>query len=174
MRKASTQTFTYVIAIGSNRALAAALGPLQLVDAAMDALDSPPLTLLARSTILRTAPLGPSLRRYANAVAIIESDLQPPALLDRLQRIESNYGRRRQRRWGARTLDLDIILWSGGIWTDTRLSVPHPAFRTRDFVLAPLASVAPDWRDPGTGRNVAQLYRRLIRRKPVDHRANAL
>ncbi len=152
MSKASVHIFTYVVAIGSNRTLSAALGPVALADAAMDALDRPPLALLARSGILRTAPVGPSRRRYANAVAIIESDLAPPALLDRLQQIEQDYGRHRQRRWGARTLDLDIILWSGGIWTDPRLTIPHPAFRTRDFVLAPLAGMAPHWRDPGTGR----------------------
>lgn len=174
MSKASAQTFTYVIAIGSNRALSAELGPFALVDAAVDALDCPPFVLLARSRILRTTPLGPSCRHYANAVAIIKSTLLPPALLDRLHQIERNYGRRRQRRWGARTLDLDIILWSGGIWADPCLTIPHPAFRTRDFVLAPLVVLAPDWRDPGTGRTIAQLHRRLNRPKPVDPRANPL
>ncbi|RVT40845.1 2-amino-4-hydroxy-6-hydroxymethyldihydropteridine diphosphokinase [Sphingobium algorifonticola] len=174
MTNASEQTFTYVVAIGSNRPLSARLHPTALVDAAIDALDSPPLHLLARSHTIRSAPLGPSRRHYANAVAIVASSLPPPALLDRLQAIERNHGRRRRQRWGARTLDLDIILWSGGIWTDPRLTVPHPAFRMRDFVLAPLAMLAPQWRDPGTGRTVAQLRRRLIARKPVDPRANPL
>src|SRR3546814_8929009 len=67
---------------------------------------------------MTTPPLGPTIRRFANMVAIIESDDDPPALLRRLKAIEHAFGRRRGRRWGARVIDLDIILWSGGAWAD--------------------------------------------------------
>ena len=114
--------------------------------------------------VLRTAPLGPSLRRFANGVAVIECELLPPALLALLKRIEREFGRRRGRRWGARVIDLDILLWSGGCWASPGLVVPHPAFRERGFVLAPLAQVAAGWRDPVSGWTVRQLLARHRRR----------
>src|SRR3546814_19903770 len=80
---------------------------------------------------MTTPPLGPTIRRFANMVAIIESDDDPPALLRRLKAIEHAFGRRRGRRWGARVIDLDIILWSGGAGADAWLTVPHRAFRER-------------------------------------------
>lgn len=119
--------------------------------------------VVARSRILPTPPLGPSSRRFANAVAILESGEEPPALLRRLKAIERDFGRRRGRIWGARVIDLDIILWSGGAWGERRLTVPHPRFRERDFVLAPLLEVAPGWRDPVSGLSVRQLAARLRR-----------
>jgi len=118
--------------------------------------------VLAVSPIVHTPALGPSGRRFANAVAIIESGEDPPALLRRLKAIERDFGRRPGRRWGARVIDLDIILWSGGAWADPTLVIPHPHFRRRAFVLDPLAAVASDWRDPLSGRTTRQL-RALLR-----------
>ncbi|MEA3011156.1 MAG: 2-amino-4-hydroxy-6-hydroxymethyldihydropteridine diphosphokinase [Sphingomonadales bacterium] len=111
-----------------------------------------------------TPALGPAGRGFANAVALVESDLSPPDLLDRLKQVERDFGRRAGRRWGPRVLDLDIILWSQGAWAGDGLTVPHPEFRIRDFVLQPLADVAPAWRDPITGATVRQLRHRLARR----------
>lgn len=170
----SAPSHTYAVAIGSNCSLSRNLGPTALVEAALELLDSPPLALVRASAILQSAPVGPSRRRYANAVAVIESRLLPPDLLLHLHGIEDRYGRRRHRRWGARTLDLDIILWSGGIWSDSKLTIPHVAFRDRTFVLHPLADIAPEWRDPVSGLTIKQLSARLSRRKPVDHRPNPL
>jgi 2-amino-4-hydroxy-6-hydroxymethyldihydropteridine diphosphokinase len=116
---------------------------------------------VAQSPIHTTAPLGPGTRSYANAVALIETDLDPPALLDHLKSLERAHGRRRGRRWGDRPLDLDIIGWSGGLWASPGLSIPHPAFRARRFVLAPLVQIAPDWRDPVSGLTARQLLARL-------------
>ena len=107
--------------------------------------------------------MGPSLRRYANAVALIQTDEAPPALLARLKAIERAFGRRAGRRWGARVLDLDIILWSEGAWAGPGLTVPHPQFRLRRFVLDPLSAIVPAWRDPLTGRSVRQLAYRARR-----------
>jgi 2-amino-4-hydroxy-6-hydroxymethyldihydropteridine diphosphokinase len=134
----------------------------------MAALDKPPLKVCATSPVIGSAPLGPSLRRYANAAAIVETSLSPPALLAHLKALERAFGRRNGQRWGARTLDLDIILWSAGRWDERGLHVPHKAFRQRAFVLSSLARIAPLWRDPVTGLRVRYLLARMGRSKPVD------
>uniref|UniRef100_UPI0015771B8A 2-amino-4-hydroxy-6- hydroxymethyldihydropteridine diphosphokinase n=1 Tax=Sphingomonas bacterium TaxID=1895847 RepID=UPI0015771B8A len=77
------------------------------------------------------------------------------------------FGRRRGRRWGARVLDLDIVLWSGGSWRSPGLTIPHPAFRDRRFVLDPMVALAPRWRDPVTGLTIRQLAAQLTRRRPL-------
>lgn len=117
------------------------------------------------SRTFETAPLGPSRRRYANAAALIDTDLAPPALLALLKRVERDFGRRRGQRWSARVLDLDIILWSGGCFAASGLTIPHPAFRTRAFVLRPLGTIAPAWRDPLTSLTPLQLSAHLTHPK---------
>ncbi len=127
------------------------------------------IDVFTQSAIIDSAPLGPSQRRYANAAAIISAELSPPTLLRRLHDIERHFGRvRRGQAWQARTLDLDILLWSGGMWADGDLAIPHPAFRSRNFVLTPAAMIAPDWRDPVTGLTIRQLQSRFNRPKPLD------
>jgi 2-amino-4-hydroxy-6-hydroxymethyldihydropteridine diphosphokinase len=154
---------SYAIAIGSNRPGRHG-GPRREVLAAIAALGG----VTAVSPILHTPPLGPSKRRFANAVAMIESDEAPPTLLRRLKAIERSFGRRRGQNWAARVIDLDIVLWSGGSWSEPGLIVPHRLFRTRNFVLAPLLLVAPEWRDPLTGFTVRQLHARLTRPMPAS------
>lgn len=154
-------TTTYAIALGANRRSRAG-SPEAAIAAALVALGG----VVAASPVVRSAPQGPSIRRFANAVAIIATEESPPALLARLKAIERAFGRRRGRRWGARPIDLDIILWSGGIWASPGLTIPHAAFRTRAFVLSPLARIAPDWRDPLTGRTVRHLAHAVDRRRP--------
>ena len=148
-------TTSYAIGLGSNRRGQHG-GPEAEVRAALALLPG----LVTVAPVLRTAPLGPSLRRFANTVAVIETDDDPPALLRRLKAIERCFGRR----WGQRVIDLDILLWSGGTWASPGLAVPHRAFRERAFVLEPLARIAPRWRDPVSGRTVRQLRARLHRR----------
>jgi 2-amino-4-hydroxy-6-hydroxymethyldihydropteridine diphosphokinase len=154
---ASTPAWRYVIALGSNRRGRHG-APQAEIRAAIAAIGGG-----TASPILATAPLGPSRRRFANAALLIDSDETPPQLLARLKRIERTFGRRRGRRWDARVIDLDIILWSGGAWASDGLTVPHPEFRRRAFVLRPVAAIVPDWRDPITGRTVRQLAARLAR-----------
>ena len=156
---AATPPARYAIAIGSNRPGRHG-PPRREVVAAIAALGG----VVATSSIIARAPIGPSSRRFANAAIIIESDEAPDALLARLKRIERDFGRRRGRRWGARVIDLDIILWSAGCWSSVALTIPHRAFRTRDFVLTPLAQIAGDWRDPLTGLSIAHLAHRARRR----------
>ena len=140
-----------------------------MLRAALAALDAEPgIALAAASPIIASVPLGPSRRRYANAAAILTSDLTPPALLARLHTLEQRFARRRRgRRWGARTLDLDIVLWSEGAWASPGLTVPHPAFRERWFVLAPALAIARAWRDPLTGHTIAHLAARLRKSRPM-------
>jgi 2-amino-4-hydroxy-6-hydroxymethyldihydropteridine diphosphokinase len=127
------------------------------------------IDVFTQSAIIDSAPLGPSRRRFANAAAIISAELSPPTLLRRLHDIERHFGRvRRGQAWQARTLDLDILLWSGGMWADGDLAIPHPALRSRNFVLTPAAMIAPDWRDPVTGLTIRQLQSRFNRPKPLD------
>jgi len=114
--------------------------------------------------------MGPAGRSFANAVALVRTALDPAALIRALKRLERDFGRRDGRRWGPRVLDLDIILWSEGMFCDAGITVPHPAFRERRFVLDPLAQIAPGWRDPVTGLAVRQLAHKAKRARPVDPR----
>ena len=142
--------------------------PRRVLAAALAALEAAGLPLEAISPSIASDPLGPSTRRYANAAALVASDLDPPALLAVLQRIEHAFGRRRRGgRWRARPLDLDIVLWSGGTWLNAALIIPHPEFRHRAFVLGPASTAAPRWRDPMTGLALRHLHARLTRPRPL-------
>jgi 2-amino-4-hydroxy-6-hydroxymethyldihydropteridine diphosphokinase len=132
--------------------------------AALERLGGEGVRIAAASPVVETDPIGPSLRRYANSAALVETVLEPPALLALVKRIERAFGRRRGgQRWTSRVLDIDLVLWSGGCFAAPDLTVPHPLFRTRAFVLAPAATIAPRWRDPVTGLTVRQLHARLTR-----------
>ncbi len=117
--------------------------PLEQVRRAVGELDAIPGTrLTACSSLYRSPPMGPPDQPdYINAVAALRTALEPEALLDALQAIESAHGRRRLRRWGARTLDLDILLWGERRVATSRLTVPHPGLHERAFVLYPLAEL---------------------------------
>ena len=162
----------YLIALGGNVRHPRHGSPPQVLRAALQALAAEKgIHLKAASRIVASAPLGSpdamARRRYANAVAVARCKLDPPELLDRLHTIEAAFARRRRGgRWGARTLDLDIVLWSGGSWSSPGLIVPHRAFRTRSFVLAPALAIARTWRDPLTGLTIAHLAARLRRPRP--------
>jgi 2-amino-4-hydroxy-6-hydroxymethyldihydropteridine diphosphokinase len=150
---------SYAIALGSNRRSRRG-SPAATVRAAAEAIGAKQL-----STIRATAALGPAGRGFANAVALVDSDADPPELLILLKSVERAFGRRGGRRWGPRVLDLDIILWTGGCWAGAGLVVPHPAFRERRFVLEPLAELVPGWRDPVSGATVRQLLVLRSRRR---------
>ena len=139
-----------------------------MVRAAIDEIDGTLGEVLARSPIIDSAPVGPSQRRYANAAIALESRLSPLEMLRSLQAIERALGRRRQgRRWRARVIDCDIVLWSGGVYAHRDLAIPHPHFTSRDFVLGPAAAIAPGWRDPVTWLTLRQLHARLTGGRPV-------
>lgn len=159
---------SYLIALGGNQRHPHFGPPSRVVAAAMDILDETLGGITARSPIIASAPVGPSQRRYANAAILLSTELEPPALLRCLHEAEAAFGRvRRGQRWRARVLDLDIVLWSGGIFATPALLIPHPRFRSRSFVLGPAAAIAPNWRDPLTGFTLRQLYARLTRHRPT-------
>jgi 2-amino-4-hydroxy-6-hydroxymethyldihydropteridine diphosphokinase len=131
----------------------------------------PSIDVFARSAIISSRPIGPSARRYANAAAIIASPFEPDEMLVQLQMIEQHFGRlRRGQNWRSRTLDLDILLWSGGIWCSDSppLAIPHPHMHLRNFVLNPAASIAGNWRHPISGNTIKHLVKRINRAMPLD------
>jgi 2-amino-4-hydroxy-6-hydroxymethyldihydropteridine diphosphokinase len=135
-----------------------------VVEAAIARLDEE-FGLFDASPIILNPAHGPAGRDFANAVALVESDLEPPEVLSRLKGIEHAFGRRPGRRWGPRVLDLDLALWSGGKFRSRGLTIPHRQLASRSFVLQPLAAIAPRWRVDGalTAHHLAD---RLARRRP--------
>ena len=162
----------YLVALGSNVRHLRHGNPRGVLAAAIRKLDQGKTSVIAASHVMETAPLGPSRRRYANAVAVVKSRHDPEDFLHKLQRLERKFGRRRRgMAWGARVLDLDIVAWSGGAYAggegEQSLVIPHPAFRTRAFVLRPAARIAGTWRDPLTGFTLRQLSARLTKPRPA-------
>ena len=142
------------IGLGSNLAT-----PLEQLRSALTALTALPQTqLIAQSSFYASDPLGPADQpRYVNAVAALDTELSPLALLDALQTIELEQGRtRKAERWGPRTLDLDILLFGERQLDEPRLTVPHYHMHARAFVLYPLAEIAPDLQLPD-GRALTEL-----------------
>lgn len=98
---------------------------------------------------------------FLNAVCQLHTTLSADELLQLLQGIEQALGRSRHARWAPRTIDLDILSYGAQVSVDRRLSLPHPELTQRDFVLRPLAEVAPQWTHPVTGQSVQSLLAAL-------------
>ena len=159
---------SYLIALGSNVRHHRLGPPERVLAAALSELDARGIKVEAPGPVIRSAPIGPSLRRYANSAALVTCRLEPDELLAELKAIERQFGRRSGgQRWGSRVLDLDVVLWSGGAWSSPGLTVPHPSFRERCFVLDPAAPIVGDWRDPITGLTLRQLTARLTRSRAI-------
>ena len=107
----------------------------------------------AVSSFYETKPVGgPEQPNYLNAVLIAESEISPEKLLEELQKIENSAGRVRDVRWGARTLDLDLIAAGDIVQVNDFLTLPHPRAHERAFVLQPWLEIDPDGQLPGIGR----------------------
>ncbi|MCW4153597.1 2-amino-4-hydroxy-6-hydroxymethyldihydropteridine diphosphokinase [Halomonas sp. 18H] len=119
--------------------------PAEHVTRALTELDGLPLTQrVLASSLYATRPVGPADQPdFINAVARLETRLSPLALLDQLQALEQRHGRVRERRWGPRTLDLDLLLFNNRQLSWPRLTLPHAQMTRRAFVLVPLVEVAP-------------------------------
>ncbi|AJF65829.1 2-amino-4-hydroxy-6-hydroxymethyldihydropteridine diphosphokinase [Streptomyces vietnamensis] len=139
-----------VLALGAN------LGNrLETLQGAIDALgDTPGLRVKAVSPVYETAPWGvePGTQpSYLNAVALVRTTLPPSSLLERAHAVEEAFHRVREERWGARTIDVDIIAYADVVSEDPVLTLPHPRAHQRAFVLAPWHDVDPDAQLPGHG-----------------------
>ena len=129
------------IGLGSNLE-----NPVAQLDRAIDTLKKhDDLKNLRVSSIYGSKPVGPQDQPdYINAVATFETNLSPIDLLDLLQSIEQSQRRVRERHWGPRTLDLDLLLYGQETIQSPRLTVPHPFMLERGFVIKPLSALAPD------------------------------
>lgn len=146
---AASESVVAYIGLGSNLA-----DPKGQIKAARIALSRLPETReLAFSALYRNPPVGPAGQPdYVNAVMAVETRLDAESLLAELQRIEAEQGRvRTGERWGARTLDLDLLLYGQRQITTPTLTVPHPGIAERAFVVYPLLELAPDLEIPGLG-----------------------
>ncbi|MBC2659622.1 2-amino-4-hydroxy-6-hydroxymethyldihydropteridine diphosphokinase [Pseudomonas sp. MSSRFD41] len=141
------------IGLGSNLA-----DPEEQLRSAIEALGKIPESLLhGVSAFYQSDSLLPGQPRFTNAVAALDSTLEPLQLLDALQAIEQQQGRERHERWGPRTLDLDILLFGERLIDEPRLKVPHYHMQARPFVLYPLAELAPADLQLADGRSLREL-----------------
>ncbi|BBL89858.1 2-amino-4-hydroxy-6-hydroxymethyldihydropteridine diphosphokinase [Vibrio rotiferianus] len=151
---------TAYIAVGSNLA-----DPVSQAKQAIEALKTlPNCEFVQASSLYSSTPMGPQNQPdYINAVVAIKTNLTPLELLDCTQAIEQEQGRvRKDERWGPRTLDLDIILYGNEVIDSERLTVPHYGMREREFVLYPLAEIAPSLQLPD-GTEVSSLLKQVDR-----------
>ncbi len=116
--------------------------------------------LLRVSRMRETDPVGgPPQGKYLNAVAEVETVIAPRELLDRFHEIEADLGRVRTVRDGPRPIDLDILLYGDEMIKEPGLEIPHPRMLEREFVLEPLAELAPERRHPRTGNTAREHWR---------------
>jgi 2-amino-4-hydroxy-6-hydroxymethyldihydropteridine diphosphokinase len=153
-----------LIAFGAN--LPGRFGsPLEALQQAVSALEARAVHVTRSSRIWLTAPVPVSGQPdYHNAVAAVETDLSPLALLETMQAVETEFGRVRTVRNAPRVLDLDLIAYHDDVIDRPAMIVPHPRMHRRAFVLKPLADIAPGWVHPALGIPLADLIRDL----PVD------
>ncbi len=112
----------------------------------------PSTSVVKTSSFYRSKPVGPQDQPdYVNAVVELDTELSASVLLDYLQAIENEQGRERKIKWGARTLDLDILLFGDETINNDRLQIPHVEMHNRGFVLLPLNEIFPDCMIPGVG-----------------------
>jgi 2-amino-4-hydroxy-6-hydroxymethyldihydropteridine diphosphokinase len=114
--------------------------------------------LTRASSIYETTPVGYSDQPdFLNAVAEIETNLEPLELLTALGTIEQRIGREETFKWGPRTIDLDILLYGENAFTEENLEIPHPEMHRRAFVLTPLAEIAPEIKHPVSGLTAREM-----------------
>ena len=153
----TTKPTLSAIALGSN------LGDsLAILEAALKNLNqSSGITVKSRSSWYTTAPIGPLQPDYLNGCAILSVELSPQKLIETLLKVEQEFGRVRQERWGSRTLDLDLILFEDLILETPDIQIPHPRMRERAFVLVPLSEIAPDWVEPVSQLTISELVQKI-------------
>jgi 2-amino-4-hydroxy-6-hydroxymethyldihydropteridine diphosphokinase len=141
------------IGLGSNLDDPAA----QILRAFDEIANLPGTTIVARSPLYRSTAVGPDGRTvsqpdFCNAAALLTTQLSPRALLDALQALETLHGRVPQKRWAARNIDLDLLVYGDRVLNEPGITVPHPRMTGRNFVLYPLRDIAADLDIPGLGQ----------------------
>lgn len=161
-----------LIGVGANLPTARYGSPADTCAAALGALEAYGVSVVRRSRWYRSAPVPPSDQPwFINAVAVVKTDLEPPALLAVLHGIERDFGRMRRTRNEARVIDLDLLAYDDRVSAPGEVpALPHPRLVERAFVLRPLLDVAPRWRHPVLGATAADLAARL----PPDQVAEPL
>ena len=125
---------------------------------ALRLLEQKGIQIITVSDFITTRPYGVTDQpEFLNAVAEVKTDQSPVELLHSLLKIEQEMGRKRLRRWGERNIDLDLLLYDDQIIDLPELKVPHPDMENRDFVLGPLAQIAPEAVHPVLGKTIGQL-----------------
>jgi 2-amino-4-hydroxy-6-hydroxymethyldihydropteridine diphosphokinase len=110
------------------------------------------------SSVYETDPIGkPDQPKFFNAAVEIETELSPRVLFEEVKAIEQRLGRTSTEKWGAREIDIDILVYDGLVFEDERIKVPHPELENRRFVLIPLREIAPDLVHPVNGMTVSEL-----------------
>ena len=169
------------IGIGSNLSVAG-FNPLDIIEASIIAIDNVDLTVESISRFYKTASFPPnSGPDYINAALVIRTDLSAASLLQRLHIHEANMQRKRDQRWDARSLDLDLLFYEDEVWPSEQvfrhwqylsledqmrlapneLILPHPRMHQRPFVLAPLMDICSDWVHPVLGLTVRELFSKI-------------
>ena len=170
-----------IVAFGGNTTYEG-VQPADTISNSINALVSSDFSLSCKSTLYKTPCFPPgSGPDFVNAIAVYVTSKSPDTCLTRLHQVEKAFGRKREGRWGARSLDLDLLAHGDAIcpdrdgyqhWADLsperqraeapgELILPHPRIQDRAFVLVPLAEIRPDWRHPVTGLTPAQMLKRL-------------
>lgn len=118
--------------------------------------------VLSRSFVYETQSWGKTdAPDYLNQVISLQTDLPAPAVLKKILAIELVLGRRREEKWGSRTIDIDILFYGGAVINENGLCIPHPELHKRRFTLEPLAEIAPDLIHPMLKKNILQLKNEL-------------
>ncbi len=135
---------------------------------AISELESEGVEILKRSSIYETEPEDfENQPWFLNMCIKVKTNKTPPEIFETIKKIENKLGRKRTIKKGPRTIDIDIILWSGGIFRSENLKIPHPAYKIRKFVLIPLFEIERDLIDPETGESLETIVNNLNSDKKI-------